>query len=60
MVPFVSVSNFLCYEAEVRDSVIRGINYSQVVGEYSQRPVTHVYYVSDSKSKYLDTYECFA
>ena len=53
MVPFESVSDFRCPEAGVRDSVISGIKYSQVVADYSQCPVTHVYNVLDSKLKYL-------
>ena len=31
-----------------------------MVADYSQFPVTHVYYMLDPKSKYLDPYECFA
>ena len=60
VVPFGSVLDSWCSEAKVGDSAIRGINYSQVIADYSQGPVTHVCNVLDPKSKYLDSYECLA
>ena len=51
VVPFGSVSNSQCPEAGVRDSAISCINYTQLVADYSQCLVTHVYYVLDPKSR---------
>ena len=38
---------------------ICGMNYSRVISQYSDCPVTHIYFVLEPKSKYLDPFDCF-
>ena len=60
---FVTVGNvedFLLARKSEVDPQIYGINYTQVISQYSDCPVTHIYFVLEPKSKYQDPLDCFA
>ena len=59
IVPFGNVSDFLCPVVDITNSDVSSINYSRVVVHYSQCPVTHVYFVLDSKSDHFDPFDSF-
>ena len=59
IVPFGNVSDFLCPVVDATNYDVSSINYSQVVADYSQWPVTHAYFVLDPKSDYLDSFDSF-
>ena len=42
------------------DLQICGINYTHVISQFSDCPVTHQYFVLEPKSKYLDLWDCIA
>ena len=57
--PFGNVSDFLCHVVDVTNSDISSVTYSQVVADYSQCPVIHVYFVLDPKSDSFDPFNSF-
>ena len=59
IVPFGNVSDFLCPVVNATNSDVSNISYSQAIADYSQCPVTHVYFVLDQKSDYFDPFDNF-
>ena len=49
-VPFGNIENFLPAGKFKVDPQIRGINYSRVISQYSDGPVTQIYFVLEPKS----------
>ena len=59
-VPFGNIENFLPARKSRVDPQICGMNYSRVITQYSDWPVTHIYFMLEPKSKYLDPLDSFA
>ena len=58
-VPFGNIEDLLPVQKSRVDPQICGMNYSLVISQYSDYPVTHIYFVLEPKSKYLDPLDCF-
>lgn len=59
IIPFGNISDFQYpVEKAVKGGVSR-LNYSQVISEYTDCPVTHVYYVLEPRSEYFDPVDSF-
>ena len=58
-VPFGNI-DFLPARKSRIDPQICGMNYSRIISQHSDYPVTHMYFMLESKSKYLDSLDCFA
>ena len=59
IVLFSNVTDFLYPIIDVTNSDVSSINYCQAVADYSQRLVTHLYFVLDPKSNYFDPFDSF-
>ena len=59
-VPFGNIEDFLPAWKSKIDTLICGMIYSWVISQYSDCPVTHMYFVLEPKSKYLNLLVCFA
>ena len=51
---FGNIEDFLPTRKSKVDTKICGMNYYRVISQYSDYPVTHIYFVLELKSKYLD------
>ena len=51
-VPFGNIEDFLPARKSRVDPHICGMNYSRVIFQYSNCPVTHIYFVLEPKSQY--------
>ena len=58
-VPFGNIEDFLPARKSRVEPQICGMNYSRVISQYSDCPVTHIYFVLESKFKYQDSLDCF-
>ena len=59
-VPFGDIEDFLPARKSRVDHQICSMNYSRVISQDSDCPVTHIYFVLKPKSKYLDLLDCIA
>ena len=56
----IFVEDFLPARKSGVDLQIRGTNSFLVISQYSDCPVTRIYFVLEPKSKHLDPFDCFA
>ena len=59
-VPFGNIEDFLPARKSRVDPQICGMNYSRFIFQYSDCPVTHIYFVLEPKSRYLDDLYCLS